>query len=171
MRLKYELLDREHAVEPQQRTPNLVLDIDGVKIIVNDFQIDDQEQTFVIDGVELKGFVARDGDTIFVHANGETWEINAINAIDAAGLGRGASDAVLAPMPGTVVTAYVMAGDHVTRGQTLIVIESMKLQTSIVADRDGSIAEVFFSENESFNKGAQLMRFDVEQANSEPEAS
>jgi acetyl/propionyl-CoA carboxylase alpha subunit len=160
MRLKYELLEREHEVETLQRSPSLAIKINDKRVIINDFQTDDAAQTFVIDDRDHKVFVVRDSDTIFIHADGETWEIRAINAIDAASQGRGSSDAVIAPMPGTVVTAHVAAGQQVTIGQTLIVIESMKLQTTIVADRDGSIAEVFFGENESFNKGAELMRFE-----------
>jgi len=47
-----------------------------------------------------------------------------------------------APMPGTVATVNVLAGASVTRGNVLMTIESMKMETSIRADRDGTVAEI-----------------------------
>jgi pyruvate carboxylase len=47
-----------------------------------------------------------------------------------------------APMPGTVATVAVRQGDKVKRGDVLLTIEAMKMETSVRADRDGSIGEV-----------------------------
>jgi pyruvate carboxylase len=47
-----------------------------------------------------------------------------------------------APMPGTVATIAVRQGDKVKRGDVLLTIEAMKMETSVRADRDGSIGEV-----------------------------
>ena len=47
------------------------------------------------------------------------------------------------PMPGMVVTLAVQAGDPVKAGQKLFVIEAMKMQTTITAERDAKVAEVF----------------------------
>jgi propionyl-CoA carboxylase alpha chain len=55
-----------------------------------------------------------------------------------AGLGRGPA----APVPGTVVRVEVMAGDKVTAGQALVVLEAMKLEHTIRAEADAIIAEV-----------------------------
>jgi pyruvate carboxylase len=49
---------------------------------------------------------------------------------------------VAAPMPGTVATVAVAQGAHVTRGDVLLTIEAMKMETSVRADRDATIAEV-----------------------------
>ena len=47
-----------------------------------------------------------------------------------------------APMPGTVATVAVKVGSKVARGDVLVTIEAMKMETSVRADREGSIAEV-----------------------------
>jgi len=47
-----------------------------------------------------------------------------------------------APMPGTVATVAVIAGAKVARGEVLLTIEAMKMETSVRADRDATIAEV-----------------------------
>ena len=46
-------------------------------------------------------------------------------------------------MPGTVVQLRVEPGATVSAGETLVVLESMKMEISIAAPRDGSVAEVF----------------------------
>lgn len=50
---------------------------------------------------------------------------------------------VAAPMPGSVVTVAVQAGQRVTAGSTLLALEAMKMETHITAERDCEIAEVY----------------------------
>ncbi|MFM8435021.1 MAG: biotin/lipoyl-containing protein, partial [Planctomycetia bacterium] len=47
-----------------------------------------------------------------------------------------------APMPGLVVTVAVRPGDVVTKGQKLLSLEAMKMETTVYAERDGKLAEV-----------------------------
>jgi pyruvate carboxylase len=47
-----------------------------------------------------------------------------------------------APMPGTIATVNVLAGHPVARGDVLVTIEAMKMETSVRAERDGVVAEV-----------------------------
>jgi pyruvate carboxylase len=49
---------------------------------------------------------------------------------------------VAAPMPGTVATVAVSQGGKVARGDVLVTIEAMKMETSVRADRDATIAEI-----------------------------
>ncbi|GAB1595589.1 acetyl/propionyl/methylcrotonyl-CoA carboxylase subunit alpha [Lysobacter claricitrinus] len=58
------------------------------------------------------------------------------------GIGEGGTDRIAAPMPGRVVVARVQAGDAVTAGQEVMVIEAMKMELSLKSPRDGVIAEV-----------------------------
>jgi len=51
-------------------------------------------------------------------------------------------DHVGAPMPGTIATVNVAAGQQVARGDVLVTIEAMKMETSVRAERDATIAEV-----------------------------
>jgi len=47
-----------------------------------------------------------------------------------------------APMPGTVATVAVIAGERVVRGDVLVTIEAMKMETSLRADRDATVGEI-----------------------------
>jgi pyruvate carboxylase len=51
-------------------------------------------------------------------------------------------DHVGAPMPGTIATVNVAAGQQVAKGDVLVTIEAMKMETSVRADRDGRVKEI-----------------------------
>ncbi|RYB93886.1 ATP-grasp domain-containing protein [Nocardioides oleivorans] len=53
-----------------------------------------------------------------------------------------ASGSLLAPMPGTVVSVKVAAGDDVTAGDVVLVLEAMKMQHTVTAPHDGTVTEI-----------------------------
>lgn len=159
MATMFRFLDAEFALAPVRRATTVTLAVDGRPLPIDVGDAVAGVQHFVIDGVPRAAYVARDGDTVFVHLDGEAWEIEAIDPIAAAGDGSAGANAVRAPMPGVVVSVAVAVGDSVHSGQTLMVIESMKLQTSIVAERDGVIEAVCFAPEATFDKGAELIRY------------
>jgi biotin carboxyl carrier protein len=60
-------------------------------------------------------------------------------------------------MPGVVIAVNVKEGQAVSAGETLMVIESMKLETAIKAWRDGMIAAVHVGLAQTFQRGAPLL--------------
>ena len=68
---------------------------------------------------------------------------------ETAASGRRASLQVRAPMPGRVVRVLAEPGAHVKRGQTLVVLEAMKMQNEIPSPRDGIVREIPVVEGES----------------------
>ncbi|HYT00992.1 MAG TPA: biotin/lipoyl-containing protein [Thermoplasmata archaeon] len=63
--------------------------------------------------------------------------------------GKEAPIEIRSPMPGRVVRVLIGAGDPVRRGQTLLILEAMKMQNEIPAPRDGVVREVRVHEGES----------------------
>lgn len=102
-------------------------------------------------------WIAVQGDSVFVHAFGRAWELTVIDPVERARASAEQADLATAPMPGTVVTVAVEAGDQVTLGQPLVVIESMKMQSEIVASRDGVVDRVFLEVGQNFDRGAALV--------------
>ena len=111
-----------------------------------------------VDGVAKRAWIAVRGEAIHVHVDGRSWIVEAIDELaeSAAGSG-GAADTAEAPMPGTVVRVLVQSGDPVKRGQSLVVIESMKMETAIVAWRDGIVATVHRPLGATFDRKAPLV--------------
>lgn len=68
-----------------------------------------------------------------------------------------AGGAVTAPMPGTVLSIGVAPGDKVTKGQTLLILEAMKMENQIMAPTDGVIKEINVTQGVSVNAGDILV--------------
>ena len=69
----------------------------------------------------------------------------------------GAGDAVVAPMPGTILKVNVNNGDSVQEGQVLVVLEAMKMENEILAPRAGKVTQVVASRGSSVDTGAPLV--------------
>lgn len=67
------------------------------------------------------------------------------------------ADAMAAPMPGTVIKILVAPGDQVVENQPLLVLEAMKMENEIVADRAGQVSQIFVERNQSVNAGDALI--------------
>jgi acetyl/propionyl-CoA carboxylase alpha subunit len=112
-----------------------------------------------VDGELHEVVIATRGDDIFIHVDGETHQLTYEHPLErlAHQAGGGAADSVRAPMPGSLVSIAVKAGDTVTKGQTLLVMESMKMETTIMSPRDGVVAVVNFEKGQQFERDAVLL--------------
>ena len=73
-------------------------------------------------------------------------------------------------MPGTVISHHSEVGAEVKAGDRLITIESMKLQVSLVAPRDGVIEKFHVPAETAFERGALLVSFVTETPAEAPKA-
>jgi pyruvate carboxylase len=65
-----------------------------------------------------------------------------------------------APMPGLIVTVAVRPGDKVSRGQKLLSLEAMKMETTVYAERDGKVAEVLVAPGTPVEAGELVIRYE-----------
>jgi biotin carboxyl carrier protein len=85
----------------------------------------------------------RDRDRILVWQNGRSFEFSKPSAVDDSPESEGFSKNELhAPMPGTLIKLNVTAGDAVIAGQTVAVVEAMKMEHNLRAPRTGVVAKV-----------------------------
>jgi biotin carboxyl carrier protein len=71
----------------------------------------------------------------------------------------GAPGNVRAPMPGTIVSIAVTPGERVSRGQTLMILEAMKMKNIIKSPQDGTVTEVLVAPGQAVSYDATLLRF------------
>jgi 3-methylcrotonyl-CoA carboxylase alpha subunit len=108
------------------------------------------------DSAEIQ--LAIKGERVYIHAFGRNFSLRIVDPVEqAAQASVGKGNRTRAPMPGTVVEVNVAPGDHVEKGQALLIIESMKILTVIQAPRAGEISQVHYLAGETFDKNAVLV--------------
>jgi biotin carboxyl carrier protein len=68
-----------------------------------------------------------------------------------------AAIAVKAPMPGNILDVKVKVGDAVKSGDTLVILEAMKMENEIVAPKDGTVAGISVNKGDTVNSGDVLV--------------
>ena len=61
------------------------------------------------------------------------------------------------PLPGVIIDVKVNVGDTVTKGQTVVLLEAMKMENNINADRDGKVASIAVAKGDTVADGAVLV--------------
>ena len=89
---------------------------------------------------------------------------------EASTAGAFADGAIVAPMPGRVISVEVAAGDQVAKGQKLLTLEAMKMEHALIAPFDGSVAELNASVGAQVVDGAVLVRVEQAEAATTPSA-
>lgn len=78
-------------------------------------------------------------------------------ATPAAPVSIAAGEAVNSPMPGNILSVNVKEGDKVTSGQTVVILEAMKMETEIPAPKDGTVVQVITSKGAVVETGSPLV--------------
>jgi len=99
--------------------------------------------------------VAADG-VLFL--DGAAWAFGPPRADGRAGGGAASDGAVIAPMPGRILSVLVAEGDVVTKGARLLVLEAMKMEQALLAPRDGVVGALTIREGAQVTEGAVLVR-------------
>jgi 3-methylcrotonyl-CoA carboxylase alpha subunit len=102
--------------------------------------------------------VYRKGELAHIHSAQGATQITAIDLLAHAGEAPADGGRLTAPMPGKVVSFAVRAGDVVSKGQPLAVMEAMKMEHTIAAPADGVVAELLYAPGEQVAEGAELLR-------------
>ena len=122
------------------------------------------EGTFLLDGEAVTiSYDPRQGgegaDDVLVAQGGQVWRLTPWRAAGAAG--ADASDgAILSPMPGRVIAVAVAAGEAVTKGQKLLTLEAMKMEHSLTAPFDGTVAQLNAREGGQVSEGTLLVKIE-----------
>ena len=122
------------------------------------------EGIFLLDGEAVTiSYDPRQGgegaDDVLVAQGGQVWCLTPWRAAGAAG--ADASDgAILSPMPGRVIAVAVAAGEAVTKGQKLLTLEAMKMEHSLTAPFDGTVAQLNAREGGQVSEGTLLVKIE-----------
>ncbi len=109
----------------------------------------------------IRATVYRNGDVAHVFTAQGATQIIVVDLLAHAGESQAEGGRLTAPMPGKVVSFAVKAGDAVTKGQPLAVMEAMKMEHTMAAPFDGVVLELLYAPGDQVTEGAELLRLDI----------
>jgi 3-methylcrotonyl-CoA carboxylase alpha subunit len=112
------------------------------------------------DGLSLSAAVVHHGDEMTVIAGGRSHRLARHDPMDVDDVELEETGRVTAPLPGKIVQVFVVAGAAVKKGEALLVMEAMKMEHTINAPADGTVARVGFAEGQQVEEGAELVAFE-----------
>jgi glutaconyl-CoA/methylmalonyl-CoA decarboxylase subunit gamma len=164
MKLWVTLDGRDEEVEFHAEGEHLWLDVAGRRLAADFHRLPDGEvYSLLVNGRSYEVRVVQTGSVIEVTHHGTTLPVEVRHPLEkfvqaslrAAGTG---GETITAPMPGIVVTVRVRPGERVEPGQSVVVIEAMKMQNELLAHRGGVVTEVLVSERATVGAGQVLLR-------------
>jgi 3-methylcrotonyl-CoA carboxylase alpha subunit len=124
-------------------------------------EIDGESITLTLGTSQIKARVLQYGLHRLVLMHGARYEFDAVDPYAPPKAHDDHGGHLTAPMPGSVVSVLVKAGDKVTKGQPLIVMEAMKMEHTIVAPFEGKVEAVYFAAKEQVKEGAELVALEA----------
>jgi len=119
-----------------------------------------------IDGKHITAYVSSDGSKRWVTVNGQTFLLNKSSSGSSYSKGKHGSaghdhvSELAAPMPGQVRSVNVKEGETVTKGQTLLALEAMKMEIRIQAPRDGKVKILLVKQGQTVEREQVLIELE-----------
>ena len=127
-----------------------------------EYRVEVSPATVIVDGVTTqvaeKAIAVGNGDTRWVFIDGEVYEFD----VQSPGRRRGGAHhgTLTAPMPATVRRIVVEPGAVVRKGDTLLVLEAMKMELPVRAPSDGTVTVIACREGELVQPGLPLVEME-----------
>jgi len=122
---------------------------------------------FLLDGepmeIALDGQGTCDGETsVLVAGSGKVWQLERWR-VDGAGHHGTHDGEILSPMPGMVISVEVSEGQAVVKGEKLLTLEAMKMEHTLTAPFDGTVAQLTVAPGDQVQVEALLVRIEAAQ--------
>jgi biotin carboxyl carrier protein len=138
--------------------------IDGVTYPIDLRAIDEATFSLLIDNASHEALVEKSNGGIDVQLRGRLYTARVEDerasrlSRSGGGLHAGSGEVTIkSPMPGLIVAVAVSDGQAVKKGQTVVVLESMKMENELKAPRDGIIASIKIAPRQSVEQGQPLV--------------
>ncbi|WP_375037680.1 acetyl-CoA carboxylase biotin carboxylase subunit [Acinetobacter sp. RW6] len=121
----------------------------------------DEQLTYFVDGIRRRVQYVSDGDQLYLDRDNGNVAIRNVTyaapeTANVAGDGK-----IRAPMDGAVINILVNKGDQVVKGQTLLVLEAMKIQQQIRSDVDGVVEDILGQQGQQVKKRQMLFSIQI----------
>jgi len=133
----------------------VMLDTGPVRVEI--LAIEDDQISAKVDGKLTRATLFCKGGSLTIFSTIGSYEYSVIDPLDISVDGGQSDGQIVAPMPGLIKQVNCKAGDKVEAGDSLIILEAMKMEHTLSAPRSGTIAELLVSKNDQVDEGAVLV--------------
>jgi len=113
-----------------------------------------------IDGERVIAYVSSDNAKRWVTINGQTMMLTKASGAQRRGSSHDHGSGLVAPMPGLVRSVNVVEGDVVVKGQTLMLLEAMKMEIRIQAKSDGVVKKLLVKQGQTVEREQVLIEIE-----------
>ncbi len=167
MRYQFQHGERVYEVNVQPDGEGITASVDGQAFAVEVLDSQPGVLSLRLDGKPFTLYWAVDGGVKWVSIGGCTYKLEKPAPRRAQAATESSGEAVRAPMPAQVRAVQVAAGDHVEKGQTLLLLEAMKMEIRIKAPSAGVVSKLNATQGQQVEKDqllAEIMQVDNEKA-------
>jgi 3-methylcrotonyl-CoA carboxylase alpha subunit len=119
----------------------------------------DGDYRLVLGDQSIRLRITEDRDAISVFHEGAGFVFHLVDRLAPPDISSTGEDKLVAPTPARVAAVFVKAGAHVAKGQKLLILEAMKVETTFTAPHDGVVDNVLVGQDEMIAEGAVLVTF------------
>ena len=153
-RITFEFENKEHIVEYKKQRNQKFIFLSGKEACI--YKKDNDGIDLIFDGKRHYSRVTLSNNNILVHMPFGDVMLKVKPRFKEPGTEK-TIGGLVAPMPGKVIDIKVKKGKKVKAGETLVILEAMKMEHSIKAAEDGKVSELLISINDQVENGALLM--------------
>ena len=110
----------------------------------------------ILDGTQRRIDVVEDHGHLVMFASGKTYRLKQLSDVGHS-MEEEATGNLVSPMPGTIIKVTANEGQQVSKGDTLLILEAMKIEHTIVAPHDGTVQSLYYHEGDMVEEGVELL--------------
>ena len=156
MTYTFKLGNKTYKVGFEEKEGLSLFSIDDEEKEIEFLRIDENTYSILLNNESITVGIFREGKKIQVFHEGDLYEVEAVSGRDASQAEGAGSLNITAPMHSRVVKILKKQGDKVEVGDSVVVVEAMKMESELKASASGSIKEIRVKEGDTVEKGSVL---------------
>ncbi len=159
--------NREFDFELQSDDNGFLVELNGSEYQVDIDRLTERKYLLKINNSSSEVEISRNGGSLEIFMDGRDEHVR-VEPFHLAELRKRAgvsadsleNKMITAPMPGLVLSTEVIPGDKVSKGQTLIIVEAMKMENLIKSPADGIVKKIFVEASQAVDKNDKLLELE-----------
>ena len=159
-KLQFEYANQEYNIDLTSSGKSYRAMFGNQTVDVEIIRAKDGQLELLIDGKRVTAYVSSDNAKRWVTVNGQTFVLTKSSGAKRKSAGHDHASELVAPMPGLVRSVNVSEGESVAKGQTLLLLEAMKMEIRIQAPRDGMVKKLFVKQGQTVGREQVLIEIE-----------